>query len=767
MNSLLSFVAELPQFSLMVCSQGRYLKGLLEEFIWYKFEIENCQQYIFFILFMRIDYHKCSKDSLMNIQAFFRLTESLKQYRRAELKDFEEELGGAPVDTLYVDPLPGSAVINTVLSSNTTMILGRKGTGKSTIFAKAQSEFRRKEKSISLYIDVKSLSGLMGNDEIPASSLTEIQINEELLHTHLLKKSLLNKVLAEIVTELRKSCEKRRFFERWLGKNKKYDDAIKSLNNLSEKISSGFLTKSLIPILQNIEKNSTIKDSQKETSKVSATAHFELSPTSGRGKFNSSASALEESLNDSICYSAYTEAIVQSFPYSELIEEIKDVLSELSMERIIIFFDDFSELSWINQCLFVDTILAPLNNSSDEKIKLKIAAYPGRVYWGSIDPGKIEIIKLDFYDLYKSSSVQEIEQRSIDYTTRLLQHRFNSFKIRIEDFFDDTVEIEEHMRAIFESTFNVPRMIGCILSYCYKDRISQNKKITLSNIRLSAQKYYEDVLQPYFENKNKFALEPYSTKLDRHNQQILLNKLISEAKNVRRGIMKREIGGSYFTSIGNPPASHFTVFKTLEPMLASLELNFLLTKYHEMRDKSGIDVSVYALNYGLTESEHIPWGYPKGRRDDRSYFVQRCFSYSTVVHQFLAQTQTIRCNECGQSFPMDKKDAISLYNWDCPSCKVGKCSIVSLATDYISDLEKLDQSAMLEEVEFDILDILNREGRTMRAGEISKLIDTTYQLVGKRTEKLKDSALVQKQLIDGVAQSAITERAQAIYFSKK
>jgi hypothetical protein len=37
---------------------------------------------------------------------FARIAESLRQYRRAELKDFEEELGARPVDTLYVDPLP-------------------------------------------------------------------------------------------------------------------------------------------------------------------------------------------------------------------------------------------------------------------------------------------------------------------------------------------------------------------------------------------------------------------------------------------------------------------------------------------------------------------------------------------------------------------------------------------------------------------------------------------------------------------------------------
>ena len=73
----------------------------------------------------------------MDINRFSKVAESLRQYRRAELKDFETEVGSKPIDLLYVDPLPGDAILNSVLSSNTTFLLGRKGTGKSTIFAKA------------------------------------------------------------------------------------------------------------------------------------------------------------------------------------------------------------------------------------------------------------------------------------------------------------------------------------------------------------------------------------------------------------------------------------------------------------------------------------------------------------------------------------------------------------------------------------------------------------------------------------------------------
>ena len=143
---------------------------------------------------------------------------------------------------------------------------------------------------------------------------------------------------------------------------------------------------------------------------------------------------------------------------------------------------------------------------------------------------------------------------------------------------------------------------------------------------------------------NRFAMEPFERKLDRHNQQQLLRSLVEEARNVRRGISHGQIGGRYFEGLTNPPVSHFAVTPSTEKLLSALELNFLFTKYHEMRDKSGKDVSVYAFFYGLCEAERFPWGYPKSRRDDRSYFVQRCFNFNATIQHFLSKNQTIRCD---------------------------------------------------------------------------------------------------------------------------
>ena len=73
---------------------------------------------------------------------------------------------------------------------------------------------------------------------------------------------------------------------------------------------------------------------------------------------------------------------------------------------------------------------------------------------------------------------------------------------------------------------------------------------------------------------------------------------------------------------------------------------------------------------------------------------------------------------------------------------------------------------MLEPIELEIVSVLNEEQRRMRAGEISALIDTTHQLVGRRTSKLQDMGLIDKDRDDedGRMKSELTDRCEATYF---
>lgn len=704
---------------------------------------------------------------------FKEVAESLRQYRRAELRDFEDEIGVNPVDKVYADPLPGDAILYSVLSSNTTFLLGRKGTGKSTIFTKAQLAMREKNNVITTYLDVKSLYDTIPTQQtIEEMAEKEEKISEAAFRAHILRKSMLGQVISELLKEISSTCENLSIWEKWMGKKKQYDELKSSLEKLQDRVKHTRLESQELPILQKITTQIRTKKQTENTHTLNSKANVQGQigasglPTAG-GAAEASLTDFDKSLDDNEIYNEYSDVVYKSFPFGEIISEIQTLLSECGLSKLVIFLDDFSELSFIDQRLFVDIILSPLNNSSNESIKLKIAGYPGRVYFGKIDPNKVDVLSLDFSELYESSEVQEMERSAVEYTTRLLETRFKSFNLEITDYFDCTANtMDEYYRLFFQASFNVPRIIGHLLHYCYLDRISKGNKINLIAIRLASRKYFEQTINLYFDKLSRFALEPFENKLDRYNQKALLDTLIKESRDTRKKIISGEIGGTYFSGITNPPTSHFIVTPTLGDFFASLESNFLLSKYKNTRDKDGQQVTVYALYFGLVESERMAWGYPPGR-DYRNYFVQRCFDYTRAVHDYLSSNQTIQCNNCGTCYPLEKRDSFELFHWKCPECSVGHCKVVYIADNFKDKVDKLDRDIMLDPIELEIMSVLQTEQRKMRAGEISPLIDSTHQMVGKRTSKLQEMGLVEKTRddIDGKTKSEITDRAVRIYFS--
>lgn len=89
------------------------------------------------------------------LSSFEEAAQSLKRYRRAEL--INEASGASLIAELYVDPLPNDHIVQTMLKANTTFLIGRKGTGKSTIFQRVQHELRKRPNYTSAYIDIKTV----------------------------------------------------------------------------------------------------------------------------------------------------------------------------------------------------------------------------------------------------------------------------------------------------------------------------------------------------------------------------------------------------------------------------------------------------------------------------------------------------------------------------------------------------------------------------------------------------------------------------------
>ena len=214
----------------------------------------------------------------INPDQFAKIAESLRQYRRAELSDFEAEVGGNPIDTLYVDPLESDAVLKTVTLNHTTFLVGRKGTGKSTVFAKAQIELRKRTDAISIYVDVKSLHELLSTNEAVVQTVHDGSISEPVFRAHSLRKNFLAAVVSDLIKELKGAYETRSLIERWVGKARGYQAVIGELEQLAAEVKSAKLTQEELPILRMISAKTKESAGTKESLTTSARIEAKVAP---------------------------------------------------------------------------------------------------------------------------------------------------------------------------------------------------------------------------------------------------------------------------------------------------------------------------------------------------------------------------------------------------------------------------------------------------------------------------------------------------------
>lgn len=665
----------------------------------------------------------------MNKEKFLEAVNSLKLYRRAELIDAK---GRKLIQKLYVDPLPNEHILKTIVNANTTFLIGRKGTGKSTIFQRAQHEFDNDKKTTWAYIDIKSLF---------ESSTSEIIGTTHIDETGILKPETIQKLhvfrcfMTELIKEIKKQIENRVNSNVW---SKVKDKFTGSSSELFEKL-DGFISEinseQYINVTGGFVKQASTEtnDRVKKADSFSVSAKVKNIPSASLEYIITQLKESQEKRNEN-----FSQIFIRLFRIKDLINQLKEIVSSLNLEKIYIFIDDFSELPKSEMEEVVDTILAPFNNWSDEFIKLKVAVYPGRLYLGDIDRTKIDEVYLDIHRAYGRGDLRAMESQSVDFTKRLLQKRLNYYcKSDLDDYFTTSKTEEDIWMSLFYSCLGNPRILGYILYFSYETAIIHDKKITVLTIKGAAKRYFSEKIGAYFK-MNKFLHESFEERSSIYSLRELYEELVKRSKDLRS-----YSGSKLMTEItGRPPTSHFHVLTEYEQVLSSLELNFFLTKYYEMKDRDGREVSVYSLNYGLCQQESINFGRPEGKREYRLYYVERIFDYSHIIRVYLKMNQEIVCDSCNTKHDAESLSAIKQFGMLCPSCRKGTCKIINLSKKYEDLIVNVSKESLLPQTELGILKTLHDERENMFANQIASELDCSYQLVGKRGRNLSDRELV-------------------------
>lgn len=688
---------------------------------------------------------------ILDISGFKALSDSLDHYCRIT----DDKLSGDfcstehLVEKLYVDLLPNEGVLHAVLDKRTTFLVGCKGTGKSTLFARAQHDIRSKKKDISVYINAQSIfkyteSNSSKDQEIHV--LSEVFSNEEIFKISLIRDTIMS-MKESLYEEL--SLEPSGFFD-LIGNSfraKKLEGIFKEIDHLTKN-----------PMIKEISRVVVEKNQSENTAEIIAEIKASLgsvgiSSTSGIGG--------KTSISEN---KAYDSILAKFFNVGNIVSKFIEILDICNRQNIYLFIDDYSELSEQNRKLFMKTIIEPFYYIGTDKLNIKVSAYPNRYSPIDLDPQKYEILEIDLYNIYgKQSKISETEKKAIGYTERILENRASHYSdSQITDYFDiSSSSMDTYYRLLYRSSNNIPRKMGAILKLCYRYAILEGKKITNSVLQDSIKKHYEDKIQPYFGKCKNSKSVNIDEKIDIFVQESLLQDIVRTAQEYKKELPKKQ-SNSYFKGLVEANTSHFAVSHEISEYLEELEFNGLMHRLNSIASKgpaTGDLINktnyIYALNYGLCISEKILYGKPDEK--DTKYYQQRVFLYDDIIMNSLSKNKKIECKACGSVFKIEELDVIRKFRMRCMSCDEGFCEVVYDKELYSKAKSKIDSSKYTEE-EIEIMMALNKAEETFKARELSLETDYSSQSIAWKCRKLEGYGMVKIHVNNPPYRYELTER---------
>lgn len=701
---------------------------------------------------------------------FLKLVESLRKYQRAELIEENENL----IETLYTDPFPNDFVLKTMLQNQTTLLIGRKGTGKSTIINRFQHEIRKSNDKLSLYIDVKSIY-IQAKESSPQINNTEYNVlSEAEKEKYFIYREFLKKVIEELETEIKKAVFKNKLTKILFG-GKTESDFKKELSDIFKNKSSY----EDITALQALKSKDEKLNRQEQENTKSLTTTLKPEFTIGKDGVGGSLGSLEGKYEQKktkgqseLTSIEYSGILIRYFNIIDLMNQIKKLLVNLKINLVFICLDDASELEKDALETFMRCVVTPLNNSSEGFFKFKISFYPGRDLLPEIDRTKVETINLDYYNLYQNTGRDKVEENAIKYTERLLRKRFDNYFGKdslLEDFFDvSSVSINQYYKQLFYSSSNVPRNLGKILWYASRMSIFEGKKITKAIIQEATKQHYLQETRTVFFKNEFIQYKDYNEKFEKEHLKNLVNEIILKAKDNKRhiGNSSSAIFKNYTTNTA--PSNYLYFNPEFESLIASLELNFFITKHSQQKDRgsgSGSnyippkEVSIYTLNYGLCQSEDIIYD----ENSDRKFRIERVFDFNNLIINWANSQKSIICNNCNATHSLEKLDAIKALGMICTECGQKTCEIITNN----NTLKIVENSVQIPEKYFQILNTLMIEdGQKVR--DISTELDYnrwTISALIRSDRLLQTEEYITPKNENGTKHYYITEKAKNIFFN--
>ena len=699
-----------------------------------------------------------------------KVIDSLTLTGRADLeKRFNVKTSDVYVDLMdpyhadWLNPSPKS-LISFLKNKRTVFILGRKGTGKSTLFQvlkdinnqEIERDLKNKDEinEILIYINAREafdLSTIVASEEIGAD---------------LRFLNFLDVFMESIIKNLKEFFfQEKKWYKRFFNKYKSnFEHFEKELNSIQESM--------VIKIEKSESQDKTIRERQAEKESRSSKLELSIKPATKFDTRNLIENELEVEKKTH-------DKIIQLINPTKILQNIKELLiSNFEIKNVVILLDDFSEISQKFMNELIEKVISPQITASNPYYYFKIAAYPSRLTTGDIPADKVEYIGIDIGDIFAWGRKADKElpfnkkiERGIEYTKILIQRRCEKIANN-NNLFDKLFPNEEKSNVklyqlLFYSCLTNPRILGYVLRYSLKHALlaGTKLKIEIGHINQAAKDYFERMIDKnYFQKKGKIK-QAFDDKLNLATQEMIFNGLLEIAKknqillieSAKEGKSKllKEIY-SFYNVIFN---GHFRIQKgNLAELLKSLELNQYITQFSEgrSRDKS-VQTNLYFFNYGLCLEKDLDFGIPTDTkhitRPDKFISQDRNFDYSDKLIAKLKNLMDIRCENLNCTFkpiPIEKEDFANYLGWKCPTCSgvLIRKPLPDITENVLKRYKRKEEkirkkfSHLLTDIQYEIIQTLSNFEEEVLAKDVSVEVNLSSRSIGLRMKKLNEYGLV-------------------------
>ena len=427
---------------------------------------------------------------------------------------------------------------------------------------------------------------------------------------------------------------------------------------------------------------------------------------------------LDEAKSDSqSAERSYSTRTSYRLTVSDVLRILGELREKAKLSATYLFIDEFSALSTDLQRRF-STLLKKLLGSH-AGVFIKLCAITDKYTLGSSI-----ILQRDLFELSldldafveRSNSLNDAMEGLLEYSEEIVRSRLQAYACPpAEEIFDEPTEIYS---LLSKSAMGVPRTLGIVLKQAWsRSRQGQARKIRKSDIsygvRYASTAYLNQLMGAA---RDGIAIPAFHAEM--------WNVLITRAQQEK-------------AKVADTAASHFLILARNEQMLSMLNMFFLvhlLTKGRTTK-KERSTRSLYCFDFGICEENNL------GFTTDKNVIRQQRFAYDDALVRFekyfgVTAEATFRCPQCGTVYTESELVVAGTQLTFCPRDK----------TDLVSQAGAVAGTQYTEE-ETKIIGTIRSASRAdhVFARQIADDVGCYVQKVAKFGEKLDRSGLVKRE----------------------